>query len=79
MAAAITYRVNDVFNRVALHVDTHDELRFVLATNNEIVIEAEEYSAGNQLVSWLRTFDGIPSSLSLGMDNKKWYVTVELK
>lgn len=65
----------DVFNRVAMLVDSNPYIQVQLIKNKQIVLKVADSEAGVTLLKDLR-HSHIPGALSLGTDNKTWFVTI---
>jgi hypothetical protein len=65
----------DVYNRVAMLVDSNPYAQLQMIKRNQIVLKVADSESGVTLLKDLR-HAFLQGVLSLGRDNRTWYVTV---
>lgn len=66
----------DVYNRVAMLVDGDLSCALRMVRNDRLVLEVANVTAGTELIITLMQVARIQGYLSLGRDNKTWFVTI---
>ena len=68
--------MTDVFNRVAMLVDSDPTAQLQLVRDDRIILKVASARAGAELIQVMMMSARLQGFLSLGRDNKTWYVTI---
>ena len=70
--------MSDVFNRVAMLVDGDLSCVLRMVRADRLVLQVANVSAGSELIITLMQVARIQGYLSLGRDNRTWFVSIPL-
>lgn len=66
----------DVFNRVAMLVDGNPACALRMVRKDKIVLQVANAEAGVDILGTLMHVASIQGAMSLGRDNKTWFLTI---